>query len=175
MRKLIAALLVAILLVTVFVMAVDAQSTFQRFENVVVKSLRSLGAVIITGNTSVAGTFAATGASTLTGDVTTGGATTVGTYLAATLATTQTVVADGTIAPAGTYQPITAAGAVGTSSVTILPTGTLLYLVNVGSNAITLTDTGTLVLGGNMVLGAGDTGLLVSNGVNWYQVGTANN
>jgi hypothetical protein len=169
MRKAIAALVVAVLLVSVFVMTVDAQSTFQRFENVVVKSLRSLGAVIITGNTSVAGT------STLTGAVTTGGALTVGTLLGATVATTQTVVADGTITPAGSVQPITAASAVGTSALTVLPNGTVVMLVNVGSNAVAITDTGTNKLSADIVLGTGDSLTVVSNGVNWYQLATSNN
>jgi hypothetical protein len=175
MRKAVTALLVAVLLVAVLVMTVDAQSTFQRFENIVVKSLRSTGAAIITGNTSVAGTFAATGASTLTGAVTTGGALTVGTLLGTTVATTQTVVADGTVTAAGTFQPITAAAGVGTSNVTVLPNGVIVTFVNVGSNTITFTDTGTLILAGNAALGAGDSVTLQSNGVNMYQIATSNN
>jgi hypothetical protein len=175
MRKIIAALVVAVLLVTVFVMAVDAQSTFQRFENIVVKSLRSTGAAIITGNTSVAGTSTLTGAVTTGGAVSVGTGLTVGTLLGTTVATTQTVVADGTVTAAGTFQPISAAGAVGTSNVTVLPNGTIVTFVNVGSNAIVFTDTGNLVLSGDQTLAAGDSVTLQSNGVKMYQIAASNN
>ncbi len=81
-----------------------------------------------------------------------------------------TIVNDTTITPTGSYQPITAAGAVGTSSITAMSAGYVLTLVNTGSNTITFTDTGTLKLSGNAALGQYDALKLMSDGTNWIQV-----
>lgn len=79
--------------------------------------------------------------------------------------------------PTGTYTRLTAAAAVGTSgaNITVEPAGTILVLVNVGSNTITFTETGTLKSAGNIALGATDTAMLVSDGTNWTQVAGSNN
>jgi hypothetical protein len=77
----------------------------------------------------------------------------------------------------GTFTRLTAAGAVGVSgdALVVKPAGTLLYLVNVGSNTITFTETGTLISAGNIALGAGDTATLISDGTNWRQLASSNN
>lgn len=87
------------------------------------------------------------------------------------------VTQDATVNPTGTYQRLTAAGAVSTSgaSITVKPAGTLLILVNTGSNSITFTETGTLISAGNIVLGAGDSATLLSDGTNYTQIGASNN
>ncbi len=91
--------------------------------------------------------------------------------------TALTVTMNGTVNSTGTYQRLTAAGAVATSgaSITVKPAGTILTLINVGSNTITFTETGTLVSAGNIALGANDAATLYSDGTNWYQVSASNN
>ena len=89
--------------------------------------------------------------------------------------TSITVTADSTISPAGTYQPISAAGAVGTSSITAGDAGDLLVLTNTGANVITITDTGTLKLSGNAALGQYDSLFLLSDGTNWVEIGEGAN
>lgn len=88
-----------------------------------------------------------------------------------------TVTQDGTLNPTGTYQRITAAGAVSTSGTNIVvkPAGTILTLVNSGSNTITFTETGTLQSAGNIALGALDSATLISDGTNWTQIAGSNN
>lgn len=99
------------------------------------------------------------------------------TFYRAVPRSTITMTQDATLNATGTYQPITAAGAVSTSgvSITVKPRGTVLILVNVGSNTITFTETGTLVSAGNIALGANDSATLISNGTNWYQIAASNN
>lgn len=113
---------------------------------------------------AVIGTLSVTGVSTVTNEVW-------------RTSTTATITNNATLTPAGTFQPITAAAAVGTSgaNITVGSTGTVLVLLNVGSNTITFTETGTLVSAGNIALGANDSATLISNGTNWYQVGASNN
>lgn len=91
--------------------------------------------------------------------------------------TALTVTMNGNVNPTGTYQRLTAAGAVGTSGANLVvkPAGTLLILVNTGSNTITFTETGTLISAGNIALGAGDSATLVSDGTNWTQIAASNN
>lgn len=85
-----------------------------------------------------------------------------------------TITNGGTLTPTGGYQRITAAGAVGASLAT-RPAGSLLHLVNVGAQTITFTETATLISAGNIVLGAGDTATLISDGTNWTQLAGSNN
>lgn len=84
---------------------------------------------------------------------------------------------NGFVTPTGTLQTLTSAGAVATSGarIAVQPAGSQLILLNVGAQTITFTETGTLVSAGNIALGAGDSATLISNGVNWYQVGASNN
>lgn len=85
-----------------------------------------------------------------------------------------TLTNGGTLNATGTYQRITAAGAVG-ASIATKPAGTLLILVNTGSNTITFTETATLISAGNIALGAGDSATLISDGTNWTQISGSNN
>ena len=80
-----------------------------------------------------------------------------------------------TISPTGSYQPISAAGAVGTSSITAGSAGDLLILTNTGSNAITISDTGTLKLSSDAALGQYDSLFLLSDGTNWIEIGEGAN
>lgn len=88
-----------------------------------------------------------------------------------------TLVSDATLNATGTLQRITSAGAVGTSgaNITIKPAGTILILLNTGSNTITFTETGILKSAGNIALGTLDSATLVSDGTNWYQIAGSNN
>ena len=88
-----------------------------------------------------------------------------------------TVTANSTINTTGGYQRLAAASAVGTSgnSLVVEPAGTLLTLVNVGSNTITITETANMVSAGNVALGAGDSATFLSDGADWYQVAGSNN
>lgn len=79
-----------------------------------------------------------------------------------------------TVNATGTYQRITAAGAVG-ASLAIEPAGSIITLVNVGSNTITFTETGNIISAGNIALGANDTATLLSDGTSWYQIAASNN
>jgi hypothetical protein len=88
--------------------------------------------------------------------------------------TTITVTNGATITPTGSYQPLTAAGAVA-ASITARPAGSIVTLINIGSNTITFTETATLISAGNIALGAGDATTLYSDGTNYYQVGASNN
>jgi hypothetical protein len=82
-----------------------------------------------------------------------------------------------TVNATGTYQRITSEAAVGTSggNITVKPAGTILVLVNVGSNTITFTETATLISAGNIALGQNDSATLVSDGTNWTQIAASNN
>jgi hypothetical protein len=180
MRKVFAALLVASLLMGLFGMTVDAQSTFQRFENIWARTLRSTGnltvggAAAVTGNATVGGTLATTGASTAA-SYTASGAVGVGTFIGNTPGATQVLSFDSVLTPVSSNQPISALEAIGTASIAVPAAGRLLMITNVGSNAIVFTDTGTLKLSGNITLGALDTLLLQSDGTNWVQFATTNN
>lgn len=86
-----------------------------------------------------------------------------------------TVTAGGTVSPQGSYQPLTAAGAVGTSSITAGSAGDVVVFVNTSSNTITFTDTGTLKLSGNAALAQYDTLTLLADGTNWVEIGQTDN
>lgn len=81
------------------------------------------------------------------------------------------------ITSTGTYQRLTATTAVGVSGerVVIKPAGTVLTLINVGSNTITITETTHLKSAGNVALGQYDAATFYSDGTNWYQVSASNN
>lgn len=87
------------------------------------------------------------------------------------------ITATSTINPSGTYQPISSTAAIGRAgtAITVKPAGTILTLVNIGSQTITFTETGTLVSASNVALGANDAATFYSNGTNWYQVSASNN
>jgi hypothetical protein len=179
MRKVISALTVAILLVSVFVMTVDAQSTWQRFNSVWANALR------VTNNASVGGDLTVTDDVAVTddlsvdavsaGSVATSGAATVGTFIGNTPGATQVLSFDTVLTPVSSNQPISALEAIGTASIAVPAAGRLLVVTNVGSSAIVFTDTGTLKLAGNATLGTSDSLTLQSDGTNWIQLATSNN
>lgn len=88
-----------------------------------------------------------------------------------------TVTMNGSINPTGTYQRLTAAGAVSVSGddITVEPAGTVLILVNTGSNTITITETANIKSSGNIALGTLDSATLVSDGSDYYQIAASNN
>lgn len=95
---------------------------------------------------------------------------TIASDLTLTPGTAETIGYDEQIDPTGSYHKITAAAARGTDNIAAGTAGDVLILHNVGSNTITLTDTGTLLLSGNAALGQNDTIILLSDGTNWIQV-----
>jgi hypothetical protein len=101
----------------------------------------------------------------------------VGAFIRAVPRTTITVTMNGFVTSTGTYQRIAAAGTVATSGakIAIKPAGTILTLLNSGSNSITFTETGTLISAGNIVLAANDAATLISDGTNWTEIGASNN
>jgi hypothetical protein len=179
MRKLIAALLVASILVTAFAVTVDAQTFYQRFENVWAKTLRSTGAATIGGAATVGGALAVTGNTstaglTASGDSALGGSVTLGDFTGFEYSGNLAVLDGGPLTPVRTFQQISAAGAAG-MTVTTTSRGTIVTIVNMGSNAVTITDTGTTMLGSNAALGQYDTLTLISDGTNMIEVARANN
>lgn len=85
-----------------------------------------------------------------------------------------TVANGSTVDTTGSYQRLTAAGAVA-ASLSIEPAGSVVTLVNVGSNTITFTETGNIISAGNIALGANDSATLYSDGTSWFQVAASNN
>lgn len=92
-------------------------------------------------------------------------------------AATEVLTVDGYLTPTATLHPISAAASIGLSGthIAVQDAGTLLILLNVGSETITFTETGTLVSAGNIALGANDSATLISDGDSWYQIGASNN
>lgn len=88
-----------------------------------------------------------------------------------------TLTNNATLTAVGTFQQITAAAAIGTSgaNITVKPAGSILVLLNTGSNTITFTETGTLRSAGNIALGTLDSATLISDGTNWTQIAASNN
>jgi hypothetical protein len=179
MKKLLA-VFVALLLLGVVATGVAAQSGgagFYDFET----SVRAWQNLIVYGDITARDDLTVTdqlvtqGDITLSDDLTVGDIAEVG-KLRVTLQPTITVAASANISPTGTYQRISAAGAVGTSSIQAGTAGDVLVLINTGSNTITLTDTATLMLSANVVLGPKGNVTLISAGADgWYEVATMAN
>ena len=176
------AVLIAGLLFALLIVPVSAQGR-QVIKNLLVNyldvttELRSEGTTILGG--ALTGTTANfTGNVSTDGNMTTYGAEYVGTFLTLGQAATVVLTAtDATLTPIGTYQPISSSAAIGTASIASKPAGTLLRIVNIGSQTITFTDTGTLRLSSDIALGQYDSLLLMSAGTGqgWIQMGTSNN
>lgn len=198
MRRLIVMVAVAAVLVGVFSAGVTAQAAYQRLGNVWARSLRSTSTLItggeasvgggldVAGNATIAGNATVTGSVGIGGDFTTDsdlygtafigtGDVELGGFVVYDPVNTKTIVADGTLTTNGTNQPISSASAVGTSSIVPAGNGSLVHLINVGSNTITFTDTGALKLAGNAALGAADTLTIISDGTDWYEIARSNN
>jgi hypothetical protein len=125
------------------------------------------GALAVTGNTSTAGLSA-------TGDTALGGNVSLGDFTSLEYAGNLAVLDGGPLTPLRTFQQISAAGAAG-MTVTTTSRGTIVTIVNMGSNAVTITDTGTTMLGSNAALGQYDTLTLISDGTNMIELARANN
>ncbi len=174
-QRYVASAVTALLLVLLGVIATNAQTVQQKFEWVIAKKLTVNTDTAITGDLTVGDDATITGDAAVGGALAVTGATTTNTYLVLAPQATYTVTANGAITPTGSYQPLTSAGNVGTSSIAAGTAGTVLRLVNVGSNTITISDTGTLKLSGDIALGQYDSLLLLGDGTNWIQMGTSNN
>jgi hypothetical protein len=129
---------------------------------------------ITTTALNVNGTTSSTTIAT-TGNISATGGMQAGTWLLLTPATRITVTQDSTINPTGSYQPLGAAGATSTATITAKPAGSFLRLINETNQTITISDTGTLKLSADIALGQFDTLTLISDGTNWVQISTANN
>ena len=137
---------------------------------------------LIAGEIYNKGTLAVDGASTLTGAVTMAGAATVGTSLGVGTSidfgdqSAVTVTNGGTIAVTDDFVPLTAAGSVGTGTITGCSTlGKVSLLYNTANQTITISDTGTLKLSGNAALGQYDTLSLMGDGSNCIEFAQADN
>lgn len=182
MRKAIVALLVGVLLVGVLFVGVNAQTFYSVFDDVLMKSLTVTGASTLSGATTVGGTLTGASANFTSGISTNGsvvayGSSSVGTFLALTPGTTQVLVNGSTLTPVSSNQPISSVAAAGLSDIGATAAGTILRIVNTGSQTITFTDTGTLRLSGDIALGQYDSLMLMSAGVGqgYIQMGTSNN
>ena len=116
----------------------------------------------MTGNTSVGGTLAVVGDTSLSG------------LLSIATVDELTVANGGTITPTGTLQRLTAAGAVG-AGLGAPTAGAYVMLLNTSANTITITDTTGAVLAGNAALGQWDTLTIVGYGNSWHEVARSNN
>ena len=173
MRKLLTAFLVAAILVGAFALAVDAQTTYQRFENLWAKTIRTTGAATIGG--------ALTGAAAnFTGNVTTDGTFSAGGTISgqaglSLIPGTAISVTDGsTITPTTAIQELTAAGNVG-AALAACGDGQVQTFVNLSNVTITITDTGMIHLAGNAALGQYDSLTVVGSGVRCIEIARANN
>lgn len=169
-RKALSIALVAILIAAgVFTNPIAAQSGRALFNWVIAdRALIQDGGLTVTGSTALANT-AIVGTESVSGNATLGG------NLILTPATAISVTMNATITPLAAYQPLTSAGTVNTSSITVGAAGAVLTLVNSSATSIVFTDTGTLKLSANITLGQFDTLVLVSDGTNWVQRSTSNN
>jgi hypothetical protein len=197
MRKLIPALLVASVLLGVFAVSVDAQSTWQRFNNVWANSLKTTGDLtagddliatddlavaddaVITDDLSAAD-LAVSGGSNLTGNVDVTGNLEVVDHIANSgqeyyiTGAAVTVTDGGTITPSEALVELTAAGTVGASVATCVD-GQWVMFVNTAAQTITITDTGSVRLAGDWAGAQTDTLTLACIGVLWYEMARANN
>ena len=174
-----AALLLAALLVTLFSGSLSAQVR-QPFEWIQAKRLSVDTTATIGGATSIGGALTVAGGSNLVGNVTTDGTFAAdgtitgqaGLYLIP--GTAITVADGGTITPTTAIQELTAAGNVG-AALAACGDGQVLTLVNLSNVTITITDTGTIHLAGNAALGQYDSLTVVGSGVRCIEVARANN
>ncbi len=182
MRKAITPIVVALVLVLAVFVGVNAQTFYTTMDNVIMRSLIVTGTAQVSGATSLAGALTGTSANFTSGistdsNVVAYGSSSVGTFLALTPGTTQIVSNGSTLTPVASNQPISSVAAAGLSDIGATAAGTMLRIVNVGSQTITLTDTGTLRLSGDIALGQYDSLMLMSQGVGlgYVQMGTSNN
>lgn len=178
MRKATTAVLVALLLVGLLFAAVDAQATYQKFENLWAKTLTTTGDVTVGDDLTVTGdisgamlptTINASGNVDITGNLE------VVDHIANSgqqyyiTGAAVTVAAGATITPTEALVELTAAGSVGASLATCTD-GQYVMFVNTAAQTITITDTGTTRLAGDWAGGQYDTLTLACVGVAWYEM-----
>lgn len=180
MRKILVPLLIAALLVGALFAAVDAQATYQVFENIRARTLTTLGDVTVGDDLTVTGNAALNGGMT-TGALSTFGAGLVAnSYIASTdllyliPAAPITVANGGIITPTSAVVELTAAGAVG-AELAPCGDGQITVLLNTANQTITITDTSTTRLAGNAALGQWDSLTVVGSGVSCNEVARSNN
>lgn len=193
MRRAIVPVVLALVLVALLSMTVGAQTLKTVFDGVVADWIITIddvtvgddltvtdaatvggiltvsGALNAVGNSSTNGTWAATGA------MSTGGNMTAGLFYKAANQGNLTITEGGAFTPTGTFQGLTAAGAVSTGQITVLPSGSIVTMINFGSNTITLTETATLVTSGDLALGQYDNATFLSDGTRMILLATTNN
>ena len=183
MRKLIPALLVTFILLTALPLTLDAQGTYQVFENIRARTLTTLGNATIGADLAVTDDVTADGITAaslnLTGNATADNVI-AGGYIAGQGAlylipgASITVTDGGTITPTTAVQELTAAGNVG-ADLAACGDGQVQTFVNLSNVTITITDTGTVHLAGNAALGQYDSLTVVGSGVRCIEVARANN
>lgn len=151
----------------------------QPFEWIFAKRLTVETTAAIGGSTTVGGALAVTGnasaaAMSVTGDLAMGGKTTTGTFLVEGGGGNLAVLDGGPLTAVRSFQQVSAAAASG-MTVTVLPKGTLVKIINMGSNSVTITDTGTTMLSANAALGQYDSLTLISDGTNMIELARSNN
>jgi hypothetical protein len=182
--------LIAILLLLVLTVGVNAQAVATNFTWVVTKLLTVTDTATFTSGVNVAGTLSASGGIDAAGTVVDtliveGNGDVVGNFEVADHLLTQaelymippatlTITDGATIVPTGVVMELTSAGAVG-AELSTAGDGQLLILVNVGAQTITISDTATIESTGDIALGQYDTLTLIGSGVKWYQVAASNN
>lgn len=182
MKRMYVAVVLAILLVAIAGTAAVGQTYWQRFDNVLVRSLESLSNIDVDGVLTVDGASTHTGAVTNSGTLNqVGNATFAGTvavngsrlaiadWLAAAPGDALTVTDGGIITPTGTLQPLTAAGPV-TASLAAGSSGDVLILYNSAAQNITIEDTTGQLFASTYVMGQYDTLTLVFYGTSWVEL-----
>ena len=179
-KRMFASVVVALILVALLASVAGAQTFWQRFDNILAKSIET------TGNIDVDGALNVDGATTLTTLAASSNATFAGTVSAsgATLAVAQTLVlvpqtaisltTGGVLTPTGTLQMVESAGDV-TVTLGNVTGGALVTIINSTNHAVTIADTTGQVFSAAAVLGQWDTLTIVGYGNAWHEVARSNN
>ena len=110
------------------------------------------------------------------GSVAAGTTLTAGTSTFRGVQSTVTVTANGTIAVTADIVPLTAAGTVGTGTITGCNTaGKVTTFYNTANQTITISDTSTIMLAANAALGQYDTLTVLGDGTNCLGIAQSNN
>ena len=183
MRQLTPALVVALVVALVFVGLVNgealAQGARQTFGWVIAKRLTVDTTAAIGGAATVGGALAVTGGASAaslstTGDVSVGALLNTGTFVVEGGGGNLDVTGYGPLTAVRSFQQLTATGTSG-MTLTVLPKGTVVKLLNMANQTITISDTGTTMLASNAALGQYDTLTVISDGTNMVEIARANN
>lgn len=186
MRRIVTTVTIAIVLMLIVGIAVNAQAIRNTFDWVIANQLTVNNTSALTGDVSMgddltvtdlvlAADVTATDDAVTGDDLTVGDDAAIGSVLRLVAATSITVTQGATLSPTGSYQPITAAGNLSFGAITAGTAGDVLTVINASNTTITITDTSTLKLSGNLALGQYDSVMLLSDGTNWVQLATTNN